>query len=217
MHYRKLLAGVKAYNEEKKKSDEFPETPYEQERIGDRLYSELVADKRPYNKLVDDIEYLLLAWNPRVPTDKTKLQLAVKKVPDKVKKWDLVEMNLWDYHEEITKGFQIFVDTAKPKKGKSIANYTGASKALHVLNPKFFMMWDGKIRCGYGCCECEEGYFNFLLRSQREIKEVILTYNRDDPTGQEISRRIYEGPPKSILKLLDEYNIAKYTYGYEWI
>jgi hypothetical protein len=213
MHYRKLVAGVKAYYGEEEASDEFPKTPYEEETIGSRLYSELVADKRSRNKLVDDIEYLLLDWNRRVPVDVTKLRLAVKIVPDKVKKWDLAEMNLWDHHEEITKIFGLFVNTAKPRKGKSIKNYTGASKALHILNPRFFMMWE--IRCGYGCCECEEGYFNFLLRSQREIKEAISTYNRDHPKCPEISLQIYEEPPKSILKLLDEYNIAKYTK--EWI
>lgn len=216
MHYRKLLAGVNAYYHGKKiKMKVFPKKPYEEERIKSRLYSELVADNRSRNKLVDDIKHLLDAWNPRVPMDKRKLQLAVKKVPDKVKKWDLMGMNLWSYHEEITKTYRIFLDTAKPRKGKPINNYTGASKALHVLNPNFFMMWDENIRCGYGCCECEEGYFNFLLRSKKEIKEIISTYNRDYQTGQKISQLIYKGPPKSILKLLDEYNIAEYTKG--WI
>jgi hypothetical protein len=216
MHYRELLKGVNAYNLWRRiKMEDFPPKPYEQEEIKfkkeSRLYSELVAAKKPLSKLINDMEYLLLAWNKRVPSDRKKLRFAIKKVPKSVKKWNLARINLWDYYEEISEIFRIFAKTAKPRKGKSIYTSTGASKALHILNPRFFMMWDESIRYGYGCCEDEEGYFNFLFRSQKEIKEMIRTYNRDYPMTHNISKRIYEGPPVSVLKLLDEYNIAKYT------
>lgn len=210
MHYTELLRGVNAYASDNENSENaFRTELYEMEKInGDRLYSELVAD--------ENIKYLLSKWNQRVPVDEIKLRKAVEQVTNKVKTWNLVKMNLWEYHKEIIEIFRIFVNTAKPdKNGKQKKNYTGASKALHILNPKFFVMWDYKIRDGYGCCENEEGYFNFLLRCQKKIEKIISTYESDYPSGQEISQRIYEGPPKSIVKLLDEYNIAKYTK--EWL
>lgn len=217
MHYAELLKGVNAYASDGKNSeDAFPANPHGQEEIGKCFYSELVVDGKSCNKLAEDIEYLLMKWNQRVPVDEIKLRKTVKQVANKVKTWDLVKMNLWNYHKEITEIFRIFVNTAKPdKNGKQKKNYTSASKALHILNPKFFVMWDYKIRDGYGCCENEEGYFNFLLRCQKEIEKIISTYESDYPSGPEISQKIYEGPPKSIVKLLDEYNIAKYTK--EWL
>ncbi|MFZ3060535.1 MAG: hypothetical protein WA102_12470 [Candidatus Methanoperedens sp.] len=207
MHYKELLKGVNAYASDDKNSENaFPIILHDEEKIRERSYLELVAYGRPTEKLVEDIRYFLREWNRRVPVDVEKLKEAIEQVPDYVKKWDIEKMDLWEYHEEITKIFQTFINT-----GKNRNNYTGASKTLHIFNPRFFAMWDSYIRDGYGCCENEEGYFNFLLRCQKEIEEIILTYDCDFPAGPEISQRIYYGHSKSIVKLLDEYNIAKYT------
>jgi hypothetical protein len=211
MHYTELLRGVNAYatNNKNDKNNErrFPVERYEEEKIRDIFYSELIEYKGiPLEKA---IIHVLSAWNQRVPVDEMKLNEAVRNVPDTIKKWDIVKIDLWKNHSEITKIFKNFINTAKPNEnGRNRKNYTGASKALHIINPRFFIMWDEAIRDRYGCRENEEGYFNFLLRCQKEIEEIISTYERD---YQEIAERIYEGPPKSIVKLLDEYNIAKYT------
>ena len=76
------------------------------------------------------------------------------------------------------------------------------------------MMWDEDIRDRWGCSGNGEGYFNFLSRSQREIQEVLQTYTKEQDTTEEISQRIYTGRKKTIVKLLDEYNWAKWQ---EWI
>ncbi|MFZ0033413.1 MAG: hypothetical protein WAK60_00300 [Sedimentisphaerales bacterium] len=208
MHYTELLRGVNSYaSGNDSQANTFPNIHYVEEKIGDRSYSELIANKgTPPTLLPSNIEYLLSKWNWRVPINKKELKKAVEQVSDNVRTWDLAEMNLWEYHGEINRIFLHFINTGLSKK-----NYTGASKTLHCLNPRFFMMWDMEIRYGYGCCESEEGYFNFLLRCQKEIKEIISTYVHDYPSCPEISRRIYKGLPKSLLKLLDEYNIEKYT------
>lgn len=205
MHYAELLKGVNAYASDGKNSENaFPIVLHDEESIRERSYFELVVDGRPTEKLVEDIRYFLREWNRRVPVDVEKLKEAVEQLPDYVKKWNLEKLDLWKYHEEITKIFQTFINTGKKRN-----NYTGASKTLHILNPRFFAMWDSEIRSGYGCCENEESYFNFLLRCQKEI----LTYECDYPLGPEISQRIYKGFPKSVVKLLDEYNIWKYTWN----
>lgn len=68
----------------------------------------------------------------------------------------------------------------------------GAGKALHVLAPNFFPLWDNAIAESYGL-DTERGYFKFMLK----IKQQIL--NLPDEIV----------PGVSTLKLLDEYNYLR--------
>jgi len=162
--------------------------------------------------LAKRVNGFLEKWNPRVPANKSSINKVVKKVPKILTTLNIREINLREYYRDIICMFQNFSDT-----GKSCKNYTGAAKALHIVNPKLFPMWDCAIREGYGCYENEEGYFNFMLRSQIEIFEIIDTYLTDysDDTIEILSSRMYIGKPKPILKLFDEYNWVKYRK--EWI
>jgi hypothetical protein len=76
------------------------------------------------------------------------------------------------------------------------------AKALHLLAPGFFPLWDKKIAQEY-CCDYStrpaEKYVAFVKKSQcmaRRLQSVDL------PAG------------KTLLKLIDEYNYAKYTKGW---
>jgi hypothetical protein len=77
------------------------------------------------------------------------------------------------------------------------------AKALHLLAPGFFPLWDKKIAVAYRCdyyLKPAERYIDFTRLSQgqaRELEKVI------PPAG------------KTLLKLIDEYNYARYTKG--WI
>ena len=80
---------------------------------------------------------------------------------------------------------------------------TGASKALSLLNPKLFVMWDTKIRkrlkkeliTGIGNGEKSENYVTFLKGIQRIINEYNLKQKL---------------PLDSIVaKKVDEYNYVK--------
>lgn len=197
MHYTELLRGVNAYaSDNQNQGNAFPKQLYPEEAF----YFEALDNPRPIT--TDRLVTFLKKLNPRVHIDERQLQTAYKNVPKDVLSWNLEDSALWENKRQITQLFSRFAAAVK---------YTGAAKALHILNPRFFMMWDVKIRCGYGCyCEAE-GYFNFLWRSQREIQEIRRTYTADYPGNQEISQRIYAGQVKSILKLLDEYNFARYT------
>ncbi len=106
MNYAELLKGVNAYASDGKNSENaFPIILHDEEKIRERSYLELVAYGRPTEKLVEDIRYFLREWNRRVPVDVEKLKEAIEQVPDYVKKWDIEKMDLWEYHEEITKIF----------------------------------------------------------------------------------------------------------------
>jgi hypothetical protein len=93
---------------------------------------------------------------------------------------------------------------------------TSTSKILHGINPFLFMMWDNKIRLGYGRGENGVGYIGFLHDSQLIIKNVITSCQRK--TGCEIEaakEMIIEGADThtrmSLVKLLDQYNFMKFA------
>jgi hypothetical protein len=86
---------------------------------------------------------------------------------------------------------------------------TGASKALSLLNPKLFVMWDTRIRKelnkklikGIGNGETGESYVTFLKGMQRIIEEFKLESKL---------------PPNSIIaKKIDEYHFVKFVMSKE--
>lgn len=205
MHYRELLKGVNAYAlDRKSRTADFPARPHDEEP----KYFDALDENRPLRQRVGII---VNTWgNCRRHIDDDELERGLRKYKRKhgttVRRWKLSELSLWDCHDTIVDAFSIFADIVK---------YTGASKVLHILNPRFFVMWDCSIRSGYGCFGNGEGYFNFLTRCQREMKEVIDTYGQDGGDIRTISRRIYMGRAKSLTKILDEYNFARFRE--EWI
>lgn len=85
---------------------------------------------------------------------------------------------------------------------RKVLGPTGAAKALHLLAPTFFPIWDSAIRHAYGkrggvpCAHRSEapGYWAFM-------KATAIQYERLSS----------EFPPHALLKLLDNYNYCEYT------
>jgi len=88
-------------------------------------------------------------------------------------------------------------------KFKELMGQTGASKALSLLNPKLFVMWDTKIRKrlnkelikGINNGETPASYLKFLYG----IKDIIEKYNIKDKLPQSAN----------VAKKIDEYNYVK--------
>lgn len=92
-----------------------------------------------------------------------------------------------------------------------------AGKALHMIAPRFFPLWDNRIAEAYGCRICgapgsAQKYLNFMGKTQE-----ILHALREEQALQEIENELNAGArfKKPILKFLDEYNYARFTWG--WI
>ena len=102
----------------------------------------------------------------------------------------------------IERMFNHFIEALK-RKSDGRKSAVSVAKALSVLAPDFFPLWDDKIARAYGCYygfNPTEKYISFckIMRwITKEVKDYIESSN------------------KSILKLLDEYNYSKYTNG--WI
>lgn len=77
----------------------------------------------------------------------------------------------------------------------------GAAKALHLLAPTFFPLWDRQIAARYGQVLLAIGlngsrYWRFMLIAQRQHRELSSRGYRDR---------------RDLLKWIDEYNYCKYT------
>lgn len=83
---------------------------------------------------------------------------------------------------------------------------TGVSKALHVLMPNLFVMWDDRIRSAYRCAGngSEDGYLKFLQLMQGAASSL------EESVWGNVCRQCDDF---SIPKLLDEYNYVSYTLG----
>ncbi|MHA1743580.1 MAG: hypothetical protein ACTSV6_04940 [Candidatus Heimdallarchaeota archaeon] len=89
------------------------------------------------------------------------------------------------------------------KKFKKLMGQTGASKALSLLNPKLFVMWDTKIRRrlnrelikGIDNGETPENYLKFLYG----IRKIIEKYKIRDKLSQ----------TASVAKKIDEYHYVR--------
>jgi len=157
--------------------------------------------------IADGLGVLLLTWNQAFYRygvfDFNKLEECIKNNFSEIKEFrnrDILTLSTSD-ENNIKKIFNEFlealqIDTGKMKGRKSPV---AVAKALHLLAPQFFPLWDDKIARAYKCYYSKnsaEQYFCFckiMKRVAEELKNKISDKNW------------------SILKLIDEYNYSKYT------
>ncbi|RLI77629.1 hypothetical protein DRP05_09555 [Archaeoglobales archaeon] len=99
------------------------------------------------------------------------------------------------------------------RKFSEVFGATGASKALHLLLPNLFVMWDDSIRKNYQVVVPNENeYLNFLKTVKDELVDFIKdcsTKNGLDFEGAE--KFIKEKTGVELTKLIDELNYLKFT------
>ncbi len=107
---------------------------------------------------------------------------------------------------DIKKIFSDFLDATRLQSGsrEGYRSPVGVAKALHLLAPGFFPLWDSDIAEAYGYSTVSdsnpEDYVKFC-REMRAFVSEVKEYNHPSD--------------KPVLKLVDEYNYSKYTQG--WI
>lgn len=77
------------------------------------------------------------------------------------------------------------------------------AKALHLLAPNFFPLWDETIARAYGC------YYN-----ENPAEKYVLFCKITKTIADKVRNYILRSD-KTLTKLIDEYNYSKYTQG--WI
>ncbi len=92
------------------------------------------------------------------------------------------------------------IDSGKARGRKSPV---GVAKALHLLAPSFFPLWDKAIALGYRCYYSEDPADKYVefCKLMKEMTPKIRNYVNQHA--------------RTLLKLIDEYNYSKYTK--KWI
>lgn len=108
-------------------------------------------------------------------------------------------------YEKVKKLFNAFLDALRIASGtrKDAASPVAVAKALHLLAPSCFPLWDYEIAKAYGCSYYKnpaEEYVEFC-RLMTKLAEGVTVY-------------IYR-TDKTLLKLIDEYNYSRYTQ--QWV
>jgi len=162
--------------------------------------------------MADALGVLLLTWNQAFyrygSFDFDKLERCIADNTQKLNEFrnrDISSLSRNDNDDDIKDLFDKFltalaIDSGKKKGERSPV---AASKALHLLAPNFFPLWDYKIARAYKCPYSHkpaQSYVTFC----KTTKEVADTVRRYAPRSD-----------KTLLKLIDEYNYSKYTKG--WI
>ncbi len=123
--------------------------------------------------------------------------------------------------------FRECMDALRNAKGRSPV---ATAKALHLLAPDFLALWDNSIAREYGCmwygpADAPRKYVRFLDHIRDVVVNVMATYAADKGVALSAARehltqlpdgRRYLGNPSSkpLLKLVDEFNYAKYKQGW---
>lgn len=128
--------------------------------------------------------------------------------------------------------FGELVEATKAVK-KGAKTPVGTAKALHLLAPRIFSIWDTKIADNYGVYwsqgpqDAPQLYVEFQKMSLKTANKVLESYENEHGVAQEIALdqlvnslyprvataiyNIKQPAKKSLIKMIDEYNYAKYT------
>ena len=165
---------------------------------------------RPFD-MANGLGVLLLTWNQAFyrygPFDFDELERCININLKKLKNFRNRHItSLLESDEKDINGlFKEFLEALQIDSGKMQGRTSpvAVSKALHILAPDFFPIWDQKIAKAYGYNyykNPEKKYFSFC----RIIKDV----------ADKVEDYVVHSD-KTLVKLIDEYNFSKYTGG--WI
>ena len=137
---------------------------------------------------------------------RVKTPLTILKSTFQLKELTLINADLND----------IFVENsirALYKRFSEVFGATGASKVLHLLNPRLFAMWDDSIRKNYQInAPDENGYLRFLKMAKEEIAELVKDCaERNGLSLEDAEKFIKDRTGMELTKLLDELNYLKFT------
>ncbi len=152
------------------------------------------SDWYTHEKTIQGILLLLFCWNFAAKETKKLTISKVREVLENNKREldDLEKYSLLTINESCREMIKKIY-----KEFRSVFGQTGASKALSLLNPKLFVMWDTKIRNRLRKIikdihngETPESYSNFLYG----IRDIAIKFKLQDrlPTNTILAKKIDE-------------------------
>jgi hypothetical protein len=160
--------------------------------------------------MADSLGVLLLTWNQALYRygvfDFDRLERCISdNMPllDRFRKANILDYSP-DDDEVIEHLFEEFREALQIRAGKKkgVRSPVAVAKALHLLAPEFFPLWDYKIakEHGYNYSHNPKEKYLLFLKKSKEMVEKLLPYVKTEALEK-----------KTLLKLIDEYNYAKYT------
>jgi hypothetical protein len=164
-------------------------------------------------EMADSLGVLLLTWNHAFYRygifDFDKLEDCISKnlaLLDNYRNSNILNYTSAD-DEAIDHLFQEFLTALQIHDGKKKGQRSpvAVAKALHLLAPDFFPLWDYEIARAYGC-----GYYS------SPAEKYLIFFRKSKGMAEKLQPSVNpKSMGKTLLKLIDEYNYAKYTRG--WI
>lgn len=201
---QEFLRGVNEFREHEKRDAMY--------KVATRLVKDYWGK---WGEVTDGLGVLLLTWNQALYRygmfDFDKLERFLKKRHSEINQFRNRTVETLDKKDEdkikalFNELLTALISEGKDKKFRK--SPVAVAKALHILAPDFFPLWDNAIADAYGCCwtnssEAFQNYVDFCWKNKALVKYI---------KGLNIPNE----KKKSWLKLIDEYNYAKFTY--KWI
>jgi len=165
------------------------------------------------SEMADGLGVLLLTWNQAHfrygSFDFDELEQCIASNLDLLAGYR--KRNILNYSpaddQAITALFQQFLLALRIREGGRTGAKSPVAKTLHLLAPDFFPLWDDKIARAYEC-----NYSN----SSQPAKKYLVFMGKMEQIAQALQESVdTKETGKALLKLIDEYNYAKYTK--DWV
>ena len=166
-------------------------------------------------EITDGLGILLLTWNQGFYRyglfDFNELEKFLKNKQEQIESFRKREIcsfkegdknKIEELFETLLKSLQIA--SGKNKKRKSPV---AVAKALHLLAPNFFPLWDSTIAKEYGCY--------YRGKNSKKAAEKYVEFCKIQHILAKLLKKCIIRKDKTLLKLIDEYNYVRYTK--KWI
>ncbi len=164
-------------------------------------------------EMADSLGVLLLTWNQAFyrygSFDFDQLEECIKENLSFLEKYRVKSILGYNSNDDkvVSRLFREFLIALQISDGNKAGTKSpvATAKALHLLAPDYFPLWDDKIARAYDCYysnKPEGKYLKFMSICQQIATTLHMAMDRQN-TG------------KTLLKLIDEFNYARYTKG--WI
>lgn len=186
-------------------------TAFQEHEVRDAMYKTATFLVKNFwgkpKEMSDGLGVLLLTWNNAFYRyglfDFNALEKCISHNQQTLN--DYCKRNILDYtpadDDAIKSLYEQFLEALQIADGKVAGRQSpvAVAKALHLLAPAFFPLWDDKIARAY---KCHYKYIPFIHKMQA-LAQTLEPHVGAETTG------------KTLLKLIDEYNYAKFTKA--WI
>jgi hypothetical protein len=213
------------------------ERPRPQRNIGVPYRDALpqVAQSLPradYSRVAKAVGGFLLNWNwsfyrSERNVDYGKLEKCIKESLRKLVSYRDRSITSFDVEDEAQTAEikTLFVDflNATIRVRDGARSPVSVAKALHILAPEFFPPWDNDVAIEYqsiwGIPEASPGkYLGFTEKVQQGCKVIVASYMAENDGDYDTSSnavcqeaRQWHGYHPSLLKLIDEFNMARFS------